>query len=112
QILNRAQQLRLRGNREIGDLVEEQRAAVGGLELSAAAANARGRAILDAEELRFEQRLDERRAIDGDERSIAPAAQVVNLPRDEFLADTAVPFQENREVGGRDALDRRAQLLH
>ncbi len=64
------------------------------LELAAAAAHAGRRAILDAEQLRFEQRLDNRRAVDRDERPLAPAAQLVNLPRDELLA------------GARFALDR------
>ena len=106
EILNRAQQLGLRGERQVGHFVEEQRAAVGVLELAAAAAHAGGRALLDAEELRFEQRLDQRRAVDGDERSRAPAAELVDLPGDEFLARARFAFDQDGEVRRRDALDR------
>ena len=56
------------------------------LELAAPSAHAGGRPVLDAEELRFEQRLDDRGAVDRDERALAPAAQLVDLPRDELLA--------------------------
>ena len=72
QVLNRAQQLRLRRRREVRDFVEEQRPLVRVLELSTTAANAGGRPLLDPEQLGFEQRLDNRRAVDGDERPLAP----------------------------------------
>ena len=71
EILDGAQQLRLCRRGEIGDLVEEQRAFMRVLELAAAAANAGGRALLDAEQLRLEQCLDDRRAVDRDERDRA-----------------------------------------
>src|SRR5262245_15284459 len=87
QILNGSEQLRLRRERQVRDLVEKQRAAVGVFELPAPAANARGRALLDAEQLRLEQRFDERRTVDRDERSMATAADVVDLASDQFLAD-------------------------
>ena len=86
EVLNRAQQLGLRRRRQVGHLVEEQRPSVRVLELPAPAADAGRRPVLDAEELRLEQRLDQRRAVDGDERPFAPPAQVVNLARDELLA--------------------------
>ena len=82
--------------RQIGHFVEKQRAAVGVLELAAPAADAGRRAVFDAEQLRLEQRFDERRAIDGDERTVPPAAQLVNLAGDQLLADTALPFQRAR----------------
>ena len=90
KILNGPQQLGLRRQRQIGHFVEEQRAAVGRLELPAPAAHAGRRALLDAEQLRFEQRLDERGAVDRDERTVAPPAQLVNLPRDQLLAHAAL----------------------
>ena len=86
EILDRAQQLGLRRRRQVGHLVEEQRPFVRVLELPAPAADAGRRAVLDAEELRLEQRLDDRRAVDRDERPLAPPAQIVDLPRDELLA--------------------------
>ena len=111
QVLHRAQQLGLRRERQVRHFVEEQRAHVGVLELAAAAAHAGRRAILDAEELGFEQRLDHRRAVDGHERSAAPAAQLVNLTRHQLLARAALAFDEHGEIGGGDALDALAQRL-
>ena len=68
-LLQHAQQLGLRRQRHLGDLVEQQRAAVGRLEAAVAALDRAGeRAALVAEQLRLEQRLRERRAVDGDER--------------------------------------------
>ena len=84
--------------RQVGHLVEKQRAAVRRLELAAPAADAGRRAILDAEQLRLEQRIDQRRAVDGDERSVAAAAQVVDLARHELLADAGLAFQKDGEV--------------
>src|SRR5207245_4316717 len=84
KILNRPQQLCLRGKREIGHFVQEQRSAVGVLELSAPAADTRRGAIFDAEQLRLEKRLDERSAVDRDKRPVAPATEIVNLPGDEL----------------------------
>ena len=73
EILNGAQQLRLRGRRQIRDLVEKERAVVRVFELAAPAPHARGRPLLDAEQLRLEQGLDDRCAIDRDERPLAGA---------------------------------------
>jgi hypothetical protein len=65
---------------------------VGVLELSAPPADAGRRPFLDAEQLRFEQRFDDGGAVDGDERSFAPPAALVNLTRDELLARAGLPF--------------------
>jgi hypothetical protein len=70
EILDGAQQLGLRRRREIGDLVEEQRAVVRVLELAAPAADAGGGPLLDAEQLRLEQRFDDGGAVDGDEGTV------------------------------------------
>ena len=70
-ILNGPQQFRLRGERQIGCLVEKQRAAVGVLELAASAADAGRCAVLDSEELRLEYRLDHSRTADRDAPSIS-----------------------------------------
>ena len=86
QILDRAKQLGLRGRREVRDFVEKERAALGRFELAAPAAHAGGRALLDAEQLRLEQRLDQRGAVDRDEGSVSAPAQLVNLTRDQLLA--------------------------
>ena len=112
EILDGPQQFGLRRQREVGDFVQEQRAAIGRLELASPAADAGGRAIFDAEQLGLEQRFDKRRAIDGDERAVAAPAQFVDLPCDELLADAAFAFEQHREVGDRHSLDRSAECGH
>ena len=68
-LLQHAQQLGLRGHRHLGDLVEQQRAAVRGAEAAVALLDrAREGAALVTEQLRLQQRLGERRAVDRDER--------------------------------------------
>ncbi|HMD34698.1 MAG TPA: hypothetical protein VKH42_07015 [Vicinamibacterales bacterium] len=90
KILNRAQKLCLGGRRQIRHLVEEQGSARRRLELAAAAFDAGGDPILDAEQLRFDERFDERRAIDRDKRPGPAAAAIVNLPRDQLFSDAAL----------------------
>ena len=109
EVLDGAQQLGLRRERQVRHLVEEQRAAVRVLELAAAPAHAGRRALLDAEQLGFEQGLDEGGAVDRDERAGAPAAELVNLPRDELLAGARFALDEDREVGRGDPFDGLAQ---
>ena len=68
-LLQHAQELGLRRRRELADLVQEDRAAVGELELpEPARRGAREGALLVAEELALEQRVRNRRAVDRDER--------------------------------------------
>ena len=86
EVLNGAQQLGLRRQRQVGHLVEEQRAAVGVLELAAPALDAGGRPFLDAEQLGLQQRFDQRGAVDRHERPVPPPAQLVNLAGDQLLA--------------------------
>ncbi len=112
QVLKRPQQLRLRGERQVGDFVEKQRAAVGALELAAASAHAGRRAVLDAEELGLEQRLDDRRAIDRHERPAPARADFVNLPRDQLFAGAALAVDERDEVRRCHALDAIAHRPH
>ena len=76
-LLQHAQQLHLERRRQLADLVEEQRAAVGrpeeaGLALVVGAGEG---ALLVAEQLALEQRLGQRAAVDGDERRAWRAAR-------------------------------------
>src|SRR5262249_60322710 len=88
--------LRLQGVREQADLVEEDRAAVGGLEQARLRlAGVRERAALEAEHLRLEQGLGNRRAVDVDERPGAPRAGGVKRPRQETLAGSGVRQTEH-----------------
>src|SRR5206468_5374990 len=73
-LLEHPQDLGLRDQREIGDLVEEERAAVRQLEAAFLAPGRPGEgAFLVAEQLGLEERLWKRRAVDGHERAGAPA---------------------------------------
>ena len=112
EILDRAQELGLGGERQIGHFIQEQRAGIGRLELAAPAADPGGGPVLDAEQLRLEQRFHERGAVDGDERTVPAAAQLVDLPGHELLAYARFAFEQHGEIRSRDALDRRSQRLH
>ena len=64
-LLEHAQQLGLRDDRQVADLVEEQRAVVGQFEAAGLAVVRAGEgALLVAEDLGFEQRVGQRRAVD------------------------------------------------
>ena len=112
EILNRAEELRLRREREFRYFVEKERPAIGVFELAAATAHACCRPFFDAKEFGFDQRFDERGAVDRDKRPLRAAAQSVNLPRDQFLAGPAFALDEDGEIGCRDALDALAQRMH
>ncbi len=111
-ILKDAQQLDLHRRRCLADLVEENRAAVGFMKQTAFLADRAGeRAALVAEELRLEQVLRKRAAVDGDELPPPPGV-VVNGPRDQLLARTRFAGDQHRGHRFGDALDDRKDLLH
>ena len=112
QVLKRPQQLRLRGERQVGDFVEKQRAAVRAFELAPAPAHAGRRPVLDAEEFGLEERLDDRRTIDRHERSAPASADFVNLPGDQLFAGAALAVDERDEIRCRHALDAIAHGPH
>src|SRR6478735_6952020 len=86
-LLQEAQQLRLQRRRQVADLVEEQRPAIRGLDLAERLLRGAGeRALLVSEELAFEQRFRNRRAVDRDEALGAPRRQVVQRAREQLLA--------------------------
>src|SRR5438552_1307157 len=68
------------------------------LELAKTPAHAGRRPFLDAEQLGLEQRLDQRRAVDGDKWPAAPAAELVNLSRDELLPRSRLAFERAVEI--------------
>ncbi len=88
----------------LGDLVEEERAAVGFLEQALARADGAGeRAARVAEQLALEQRLADRRAVDGHERARRALAVGVHRARDQLLAGAALARDQHGRVGRRDA---------
>ena len=108
-LLEEAQQLDLQRQRNVADLVEEQGAALGELDLADVRLDRAGeRAALVAEQLGLEQVLGDRGAIDRDEVALAPA-HLVDRAGEQLLAGAARAEQHDRHVGDGDALDRLAR---
>ena len=97
-VLDDAQQLRLSARRQLADLVEEQRAAIGFLEQPGAFGQRAGEgAARVAEELGLEQFVGERGAVDGAEPAMTPRPMLMQRPRDQLLAAAALPFDQHME---------------
>ena len=90
-VLQHAQHLRLRGEAHVADLVEEQRAAVGLLELPGAIGDRAGeRALHVAEQLALDQLARNRRAVHLDERLCRRACDCEWIAR--ATSSLPVPF--------------------
>ena len=101
--LQHAQELHLQAHRHVADLVEQQRAAVRGLEQAlVGAVRARERAFLVTEELRLEQVLGHRAAVDRDERALLARARAMDRARHELLAGARFARDQHARVGARD----------
>jgi hypothetical protein len=99
--LKHAQRLGLRLQTHVRHFVEEDRAAVCLLEFPNLPLRGAGkRALLVAEQLRLDELLGNRRAIDLHEALAAAGAQAVNRPGDELLANTAFPLQQDSRMRG------------
>jgi hypothetical protein len=106
-LLEHAQELGLQVEPHLGDLVEEERAAVRALERSLHPLDRAGEgALLVAEERALHQPLRERRAVELDEGPIAPLALVVDGAREELLAGPALALEEDGGTRGRGHRDR------
>ena len=104
--LQHAQHLGLRLGAHVADFVEEDRAAVGLLELADLLLGGAGeRPFLVPEELRFDQLLGNRRAVHLDEPLAAAQAVAMDRARDQLLAGAALALQQHGRVGRRRALD-------
>jgi len=115
-LVERREQLRLQRRRQEPDLVEQQAPAVHGLEEPRLRrARVGERALLEAEQLGLEQRLGNRDAVDGDERSGRTRAPAMDRVREQTFAGSGLPLDEDRrEAAGRgrraqQTLDRRAR---
>src|SRR5262249_50098759 len=112
-ILEDMKQLALEGGVEIADLIEEDGALIGGLELAdLELMRPREYAAFVAEELALEQVAGHGGAIDLDERSVAASARVVKGPRDDLFAGTSFASDEHRHVNGSNLGDNLAYLVH
>ena len=83
--------------RDFADFVQEERAAVGGLEAAFALGMRAGEgAFFVPEQFAFQKRLRDGAAIDGDKRPVFARAALVDGPRRHFLAGAAFAQEEGR----------------
>ena len=112
-LLQHAQQLGLQERRHLADLVEHQRAAARQLEQADLVLQRAGeRALLVAEELRLDQVLRNRRAVDLDERALGAQAAQVQRVGDQFLAGAVLALDQDVGVARRHRFDELEELAH
>src|SRR5208283_1756620 len=111
--LKKAQKLHLDRRWQFADLIEEERAPRGGLDMPfAQRVSTRERAFLVAEEFALEQVLRDRVAVDGDERAALLRAQPVESLRHHFFAGAAFSQNQHRGAGGGHLADEVEDRLH
>src|SRR5213594_1671934 len=111
--LQRAEELYLKNAGHLGDLVQEQRAAVGLFEEAELVDGGAGEGAPHvAEELGLEQRLGHRAAVHGHERARRARARVVDRLGDDLLVSPGLALDQERGVGRRDALHEVQDRLH
>src|SRR5262249_22974911 len=109
--LQDAEKLRLKIEREVTDLVEEDRSVRGELEASGPIARgARERAAYMPEELALEHLAGDGAAVHLDERAVRASAAPVDLARDELLAGARFAEDEHAGVGRSDEIDLREDV--
>jgi hypothetical protein len=112
-LLQHAQDLGLDPERNVTDLVEQDRAAVGALEHAhASRVGSRERAALEAEQLAFEKCLGNRGAVHGDHRALGSPAVLADHPGHQLLTRPRLASDQDSGLGRRDAADGTEQLLH
>jgi hypothetical protein len=112
-LLQDPQELGLQRQRQLADLVEEDRAAVGlGEQAQPIGAGVGEGAALVAEQLALDQRLGHRRQVDRDERRLGPRRVVVDRARDQLLAGAALAGDQDRRGRAGDPADQSEDLLH
>ena len=112
-VLQDPQQLDLQRQRQVADLVEEERALGGDLEAAEPVAHRAGEgAARVAEHLALEQLAGQRAAVDRHERTVAARRALVERARDHLLADPALAGQQHRGVALAEVLDQREDPLH
>ncbi len=105
-------ELGLERGRHLGDLVEEQAAAVGDLEEPLAAGHgARVSPFFDAEELGLDKTFRERGAVDGEEGAAGARAGIVDGAGEQALARAGFAGDQHRRARRREPLRQRLHLL-
>jgi hypothetical protein len=113
-VLDGGEELGLGGLREERDLVEEEHAAVGGLEEATLGAAGIGEgALLEAEELGLEEGLRDGGAVDVDEGGAAAGAVAMEQAGDQALAGAGLALEEDRReaLPGALPVEQPAQLV-
>ena len=111
--LQNPQQTHLHRRRDVADLVEEDRAALGDREAPRLVALGVGEgARLVAEELGLEEGVGERAAVDGHEGLSLPRREIVKGPREELLAGAAGAVDHHRAVARRHRRQQTEQIPH
>ena len=112
-LLEEAQQRRLRLQRQVADLVQEQGAAVGMLEATALALGGAGEgAALEAEQLGLHQAFRDRAAVDDHQRRPVPLRMAMDRGRRQLLASSGAAADAHRRVGQRRALQLPVERVH
>ena len=112
-VLQEAQEVRLRLERQVADLVEEDGAAFRALQAALAALMSAGeRALLVAEQLRLNQTGGQRAAVDRHERPAPARRMVVDRAGDELLAGTAFAADQHRRIDAHDLVECAIDLQH
>ena len=112
-LLQHAQQLDLRREVDVADLIEKQRAALREFEAPFLARLGAGeRPLLVAEEFRLDQAVGQRRAADLDERLLGAQRAVVDRVGDQFLARARFAADQRGGVGAGHLRDLLEDLPH
>src|SRR5690606_33971321 len=94
------------GQRQVADLVQEQRAAVGLLEPAGLGAGGAGEgALLVAEQLGLDQRFGEGAAVDRHEGTVAALAETVDVPCHQLLAGPGLADDQEGRLARRNLLE-------
>jgi hypothetical protein len=105
-LLQDAQELGLRFQRKLADLVEKQRAAIRDFEPAAPLLRRAGEgAFFVTEELALDEVTRNRCAVDLDQRALTAVAPLVDRPRDELFAGARLALDQHGAVGGGDPID-------
>src|SRR2546426_7546 len=107
------QELRLRGERKVDNLIEKKASALCQLELPLLSLmRPCERALLIAEELRLDQGVRDRVGALRDKRRLASGTQLMNRASGELLAAAGLALDGNSQRGGGDLLELLDNLLH
>jgi len=108
-----AQELGLKADVELADLIQEQRAAIGHLEAPLlAVGGASERAAFVTEQYAFDEIGRDGAAVLNDERSLRAFGRAMNGAGDELLAGAGFPANEHGQVGCSNLLENRKNLAH